>query len=58
MRDWKTLARASDLGIPAPEVDRVAAPLESLEETFRPLVRDLTPDLEPCTELRTDEGVE
>ena len=26
----------------------VVAPLEALEETFRPLVRDLTPDMEPA----------
>lgn len=48
MKDWKALAQAS-LEIPAPEIDRVAGPLASLDASFRPLVRDLTPDMEPAT---------
>ena len=37
------------------ELDRVAAPLAALEEAFRPLLQDLTPDLEPDTALRLGE---
>jgi hypothetical protein len=47
VKDWKTLAAASDTGIPESEIDAVAAPLEALEKVFRPLVKDLTPDQEP-----------
>ena len=52
MTDWKALAQARGLAIPANDLDRTVAPLKALEETFRPLVRDLTPDLEPCTLFR------
>jgi hypothetical protein len=52
MKDWRAVAQARDLGIPAKELDRVVAPLESLEEVFRPLVRDLTPEMEPSFEFR------
>lgn len=58
MRDWKALAQATGLGIPVAEIDRVVAPLEALEETFRPLVRDLAPELEPVTEVRAAEDHE
>ncbi len=49
MKDWKALAQARDLGIPAAELDRIVAPLQGLEETFRPLARGLTPEMEPAT---------
>jgi len=58
MKDWKALARARDLGIPDAELDRILPPLENLEETFRPLVKGLTPDLEPCTIFRADQDFE
>jgi hypothetical protein len=35
-------------------LDRIAQPLASLEEAFRPLVKQLTPDLEPDMELHID----
>jgi hypothetical protein len=54
MKDWKAVAQARGLEIPAAEVDRVVAPLEALEEIFRPLVQELTPDLEPCTTFHGD----
>ena len=49
MTDWKALAQARDLGIPAADLDRILAPLEALEQTFRPLAAALTPQQEPCT---------
>jgi len=58
MKDWKALAQARDLPIPANELNRVAAPLEALEEVFRPLVGDLKPDLEPAFTLQTPEDFE
>ena len=42
----------------AREMDRIAPALAALEETFRPLIRDLTPDLEPDVELRLAEDTE
>jgi hypothetical protein len=55
MTDWKNIAQAQGLNLPPRELDRVAAPLAALEESFRPLLKDLTPDLEPDTELRLGE---
>jgi hypothetical protein len=53
--DWKAIARARGLEIPAAELEGVAAPLESIEKAFRPLARDLPPDLEPALEFRAEE---
>jgi len=52
MKDWKAIAKASGI-----EVDSVE-PLEALEAAFRPLVKDLTPDVEPATGLRLEEDAE
>lgn len=54
MRDWKTIAQASGLPLPAAEIDRIAGPLSALDEAFQPLVRDLSPGLEPDPELHLD----
>jgi hypothetical protein len=58
MNNWKAIAQARGLEIPAGELDRMVAPLESLEETFRPLVKGLTPDLEPSFTFRPAEESE
>jgi len=55
MTDWRTIALAHGLNLKPRDLDRVAGPLAALEESFRPLVKDLTPDLEPDTELRLAE---
>lgn len=55
MKDWRALAQARGLAIPAHELDRIVAPLEALEETFRPLIRDLTPEMEPSISFRAEE---
>jgi hypothetical protein len=55
VKNWKAIAEASGLDIPAAELDRIAAPLGALESSFRPLVRDLEPDLEPLTVLRPED---
>jgi hypothetical protein len=54
--DWKTIAQAHGLNLPPGELDRIAGPLAALDETFRPLVETLTPELEPDPELRLDQG--
>ena len=51
MKNWAGIAQAHGLLLPARELDRIAEPLAALEETFRPLVKQLTPDLEPDLEL-------
>jgi hypothetical protein len=51
MKNWEAIALAHGLALSPHELDRVAQPLAALEETFRPLVKHLTPDLEPDLEL-------
>ena len=48
MKDWSAIAQAAGLDIPAKDISRHAQPLNSLEETFRPLAKALTPDMEPA----------
>jgi hypothetical protein len=55
MKDWTLIAKASGLAIPAKELDRIAQPLNALEESFRPLVSSLTPDMEPAAVFRPAE---
>jgi hypothetical protein len=58
MKDWKAIAKASGLALPDKDLDRIAQPLETLEEAFRPLAKDLSPDLEPSVEFRVEAGIE
>jgi hypothetical protein len=51
MKNWVGIAQAHGLTLSAGEMDRIAPPLAALEETFRPLLKQLTPDLEPDLEL-------
>ena len=51
MKNWAGIAQANGLTLSARELDGIVGPLAALEETFRPLVRQLTPDLEPDLEL-------
>ena len=55
MRDWKAIAKAAAPEIPAADVNRIVAPLDALEAAFRPLVKDLPPDLEPAFGLDAEE---
>ena len=54
MKDWKAVAQASGLGLSGEELERVTGPLAALEKTFRPLVEDLPPGLEPATGVLED----
>jgi len=54
MTDWKAIAHARGLNLSPRELDAIALPLAALEESFRPLAKTLTPDLEPDIELRPD----
>jgi hypothetical protein len=55
MRDWVNIAKANGLDLSARELDRIAEPLATLEETFRPLIKDLTPDAEPAFEFHMED---
>jgi hypothetical protein len=48
MKDFRLLAQALDLGIPDSERERLVAPLEALEASFRPLLALLEPETEPA----------
>jgi hypothetical protein len=54
MRDWKALAKAQGIDIPAEELERAVAPLNEMEEIFRSLVRDLSPEIEPAFDVRLE----
>jgi len=55
MKNWRAIAQAYGLDLPPRELDRIAPPLDALEEAFRPLVRDLAPGLEPSVEFSAEE---
>jgi hypothetical protein len=57
MKDWTLLAQAAGLDIPAKDTGRVTQPLHALEEVFRPLVQDLTPEMEPAAVFHVDREV-
>ena len=58
MTDWAAIARARGLDLPADELESLTKPLASLEETFRPLLKELTPLMEPDLELHIAEEAE
>jgi hypothetical protein len=55
MTNWAGIAQAHGLTLSGTELDRLTGPLGALEETFRPLVKQLTPDVEPDVELHLSE---
>jgi hypothetical protein len=56
MKDWDGIVKASGLGIPADQVERIAKPLASLEAAFRPLAGTLTFQDEPASIFDAEEG--
>ncbi len=56
--DWRALARARRLNIPEADLDRIAAPLDSLERAFRPLAGSIPHDIEPAITFRIEEDAE
>ena len=54
MKNWEAIAQAHGLNLSARDLERVVPPLAALEEVFRPLVKQLTPDMEPAVELHLD----
>ena len=55
MTDWKAIAKARGIEIPANDLDRTVAPLDELAQIFRSLVPDLSPDIEPAFDIRLEE---
>ncbi|SPE32773.1 hypothetical protein SBA6_210026 [Candidatus Sulfopaludibacter sp. SbA6] len=49
------MAKARGLEVPDRDMDRIAGPLETLEEAFRPLAKDLKAEDEPATGFRAEE---
>jgi hypothetical protein len=56
MRDWKAIAKAQGLQIPADEIDRTLAPLAEIEDIFRSLIPELAPENEPVFDVRLEAG--
>jgi len=48
VKNFRLLAQALDLRVPSSELDKLAAPLEALEASFRPLIARLEADAEPA----------
>jgi hypothetical protein len=58
MKSWNAIVAASGLDIPTADIDRIAKPLQALEETFRPLAARLTIADEPATIFSVEEAAE
>jgi hypothetical protein len=58
MRDWRAIAKANGSSLSGKELDGVAQPLEALEEVFRPLTQNLTPDVEPALKMVAEADIE
>ncbi|HJT89352.1 MAG TPA: hypothetical protein VJ732_15900 [Bryobacteraceae bacterium] len=54
MTDWKAIAVARGLPIPASEFEAISARLHAVELVFRPLLGNLTPDLDPAPVFHAD----
>ena len=55
MKDWKAIAQIVAPEIQPADLDRVINPLNTLEQTFRPLTGDLPADLEPAVVFQIEE---
>lgn len=49
MKDWSAIAKANGLNVTGPELDGIVQALSALDEAFRPLLADLSPETEPAT---------
>lgn len=58
MRDWKAIAKGTMPEVSPEELDRLLPPLQALEDTFRPLIRGLKPEMEPATCLHLEKDLQ
>ena len=56
MKDWDAIVKASGLGIPADQIERIAKPLTALETAFRPLAATLSFQDEPAAIFDAEEA--
>ncbi len=56
MRNWKQLAQALGLDIPAGDLARIEPPLEALEQAFRQLAPAIPHHVEPAITFRCGNG--
>jgi len=55
VKDWRAIARAGGLEVSERDLERIAGPLETLEEAFRPLAKELKAEDEPATAFHAEE---
>lgn len=58
MTEWTAIANARGLDLSPAELDRIASVLGQMESVYRPLVQELTPQVEPSTEFQIPEDGE
>ena len=58
MKDWNAIAQAAGLNLRDDERDLLTRTLTALEESFRPLTKELTVDVEPGTGVCSEEESE
>lgn len=56
--DWKAVAAARGLQIPAADLDVILPRQQALDAAFQPLLESLTPDQEPAPVFRADPEAE
>ena len=48
MKNWKLIASGMDLGIPEPDLDKIAPVIDAMEGAFRPLASVIPHETEPA----------
>ena len=56
MKDWKAIAKARGIDIGPDTAERTVAPLNEMEEIFRSLIPDLSPDIEPAFAVHPEDN--
>jgi hypothetical protein len=52
MKNWKQIASGTAAAIPEPDLDRISPSLDAIEAAFRPLTKQIPPDVEPALIFR------
>ena len=58
MKDWNAIAQASGLNLREEERDLLIRTLTALEESFGPLAKELSVEVEPATGVCSEEDCE